>query len=133
MASAALPVAQLLVAIGAVLAGLHSFYRGTLGEFVDYIRMIPKIDEKVDHVEDRQEDMSDAIVLLGHAATRDGIEPDPESLEQDLRDGDTGPSRYARKGFYRGGGETEDEQEDGEQRAKGGFHGTRLPEVQEPE
>lgn len=126
-ASAALPYFEIAVAVAVLLGAVHSVYRGTLGEMIDNIRRIPNVEKKVGEVEDKQEDMSDAIVLIGHAATTDGIEPDPKALERDLRDEDKGPSRYARDDFYRGGGTSEDEEEATEPT----HH--RKPEVSEPE
>lgn len=100
---------QIGIAAATLLGIAHSIYRGTIGEMIENIRRIRHVESQVDQIEDKQEDMADAIVLLGHAQTGDGIEPDTAALEEDLRDMDKGPARYARTGFYRG--ETEDEEE----------------------
>lgn len=126
-----MPYLRAAVALVAVLGGLHSLYRGTIGELISNINRIPHIEEKVGDMEQKQENANDAIVMLGHAATQDGIEPDPEALERDLRDDDRGPGRYARDGLYRGGRDVsvEDELEDhgAKNRHRVASNGDRLP------
>lgn len=138
MVTTVLPYLSAAAALGAILAGIHSLYRGTVGELIGNIKRIPHIEVKVDQMEEKQDDMSDAIVMLGHAATQDDIEPDPEALERDLRDDDQGPGRYARDGLYRGGQDSgvEDEHEypglkNREQESWSGG-GARMPERDEP-
>jgi len=98
-----------LVALGsaavAALGALWSAYNGTLREMMENIR-------RIRHIEKKQEDMADAIVLLGHAEVDDAVRVDAEAMEKDLRDGDEGPGRYAHRGLYRGGGRGFEEQEE---------------------
>lgn len=99
---------QIALALFALFGVLHSVYRGTIGELIDNTRRIPNVETQVEEIEDKQEDMADAIVLLGHSQVGGGVEPDPGALERDLRDEDEGPGRYARSGFY----SFEDEEEE---------------------
>jgi len=102
------------VAAITILGAVHSIYRGTIGDLINNTERIPHIEKKVEEVEDKQEDMSDAIVLLTHAQSNDQIDPDPKAVESDLRDEDEGPSRYARGGhlYENGASEVEDEARD---------------------
>lgn len=95
---------EVVIAAIVVLSSLKSGYNGLLREVIQNIRRIPNIEQKTEKIEGKQEDMADAIVLIGHAQANDHIEPDPGALEEDLRDGDDGPARYSRDGkLYRGG------------------------------
>jgi copper oxidase (laccase) domain-containing protein len=96
-----LPILQTAVAALTILGVAHSVWRGTIGELIDNTNRIPHVERKVEDVEDTQEDLSDAIVLLSHAQASDHVTPDPEAIERDLRDEDEGPGRYAINGLYR--------------------------------
>ena len=134
MAASILPMLQVGVAATIIIGALHSAWRGTLREMMQNIRRIEPIEEKVECVDEKQDDISDALVALSHAQANDGVEPDPEAMERDLRDEETGPSRYTRDGFYRGDrAATEDEEEDPGAKNRERDRGPTLgPERDEP-
>jgi len=107
-----LPVLQTAVAALTIIGVGHSVYRGTIGRLINHTERIPHIESKVDEVEETQEKLSDAVVLLTHAEANDHVDPDPEAIERDLRDEDEGPARYASDGriYSDGHVESEDEQ-----------------------
>jgi hypothetical protein len=107
-----LPLLQTVVAALTILGIGYSVWRGTLRQAFDHVERIPNIEEKVDEVEETQEKLSDAVVLLTHAQANDHVNPDPEAVERDLRDQDEGPARYASDGvlYEDPSVETEDEQ-----------------------
>jgi len=106
-----LPVLQTAVAAVTIIGVGHSVYRGTIGEVVRNTERIPHIEQKVDEMEDAQEDITDAVVLLTHAQANDHVNPDPEAIERDLRDEDEGPARYASDGRIYSDGHVESEDE----------------------
>lgn len=106
-----LPVLQTAVAALTIIGVGHSVYRGTIGEVVKNTERIPHIEQKVDEMEDAQEDITDAVVLLTHAQANDHVSPDPEAIERDLRDEDEGPARYATDGRIYSDGHVESEDE----------------------
>lgn len=107
-----LPVLQTAVAALTIIGVGHSVYRGTIGDVVRNTERIPHIEQKVDEMEDSQEDITDAVVLLTHAQANDHVDPDPEAIERDLRDEDEGPARYASDGriYENAHSKTEDEE-----------------------
>ena len=106
-----LPLLQTAVAGLTILGIGHSVWRGTLGQALDHVERIPNIEGKVDEVEETQEKLSDAVVLLTHAQANDHVDPDPEAVERDLRDQDEGPARYASDGRIYSDGHVESEDE----------------------
>jgi dihydroxyacetone kinase-like predicted kinase len=92
--SALLTHAELLIA-GATLAGIaKSWYNGTIGDALEAIGSIGSIEQKVDHIEERQEQMAqqqdkmvDGVVALSISQEREGAEVDTDQLIQELRDG----------------------------------------------
>lgn len=116
---AALEYANLLIAVAVLLGGAISLWRGTLHELVVNIR-------RIEHIEDKQEDMADGVVAISHAVDSESVQIEPRKLEQDLRDDEKGPGRYVKDNkLYRG---AEDEEESRVRMRDGG-----LPEVDEPE
>jgi hypothetical protein len=107
-----LPLLQTAVASLTILGIGYSVWRGTLGQAFDHVGRIPNIEEKVDEVEETQEKLSDAVVLLTHAQANDHVTPDPEAVERDLRDQDEGPARYASDGVLYEDGHVEPEDEE---------------------
>jgi hypothetical protein len=106
-----LPVLQTAVAALTIIGVGHSVYRGTIGEVVRNTERIPHIEQKVDEMEDAQEDITDAVVLLTHAQANGHVDPDPEAIERDLRDEDEGPARYAADGRIYSDGNVDSEDE----------------------
>jgi hypothetical protein len=107
-----LPLLQTAVAALTILGIGYSVWRGTLGQAFNHVERIPNIEEKVDEVEETQEKLSDAVVLLTHAQANDHVTPDPEAVERDLRDEDEGPARYASDGTLYEDGHVESEDEE---------------------
>lgn len=104
---------EVVIAIIVILSSMKSGYNGLLRELIRNVQRIPNIEDKAEQIESKQEDMADAIVLIGHSQANEHVEPDPAALEEDLRDGDDGPARYSRDGsLYRGGSDAPSRSDD---------------------
>ena len=112
MAASILPMLQVAVAATVIIGAIYSAWRGTLREMIRNIRRIETIEQAVGCVDNKQDDISDAIVALSHAQANDGVEPDLEAMERDLRDEETGPARYTRDWFYRSDRQATEEEEE---------------------
>jgi len=104
-----LTILQIVIAAATVAAVGWSLYNGTVGELKAHMERIPMIESKVDQIEDKQEDMADAVIVLTRAQER-GFKPDSEAVARDLLDGE-GLSRYVRDGdVYQPRAEDEEEE-----------------------
>lgn len=92
--SALLTHAELLIAGATIIGIAKSWYNGTIGEALEAITSIGEIQQKVDHIEAKQEEMAeqqdlmaDGVVALSVSQNRDGEEVDTERLIEQLHDG----------------------------------------------
>lgn len=130
-----LPVLQTVVASLTILGVGHSVWRGTIGQLIKNTERIPHIEQQVGEVEETQEKISDAVVLLTHAQASDHVDPDAEAIERDLRDEDEGPARYSTDGriYENAHVETEDERVYPESQSPAAWKDTpSRPERDEP-
>ena len=80
---------DIVVAVIAVLGAVKSAYNGIVRSLVNNIKQIPDIGKKVDHIEERQEQMVDGLIAVSVAQDEEDAEIDPDTLASRLREGDS--------------------------------------------
>ena len=80
---------DIVVAVIAVLGAVKSAYNGIVRSLVNNIKQIPDIGKKVDHIEERQEQMVDGLIAVSVAQDEEDAEIDPDTLANRLREGDS--------------------------------------------
>lgn len=88
-ASVLLTRLDIVVAVFAVLGAVKSAYNGNVRSLVNNIKQIPDIGKKVDHIEERQEQMVDGLIAVSVAQVEEDAEIDPDTLANRLREGDS--------------------------------------------
>lgn len=123
---------EILAALGALVGLGKSFYNGFLRRLARAVRQIPQIASRVEDVNDKQQDLTDAVVALALSQSERRKSVDPDSVVNGLRE-DEGSERFLRDDdtLCRGdGGSVDTEDERKEERPRPPTDG--FEEVEEP-
>jgi predicted transcriptional regulator len=107
---------EVLVAAAALVGFGKSFYNGFLRRLARAVREIPHIASRVEDLNDKQDDLTDAVVAVALAQSSKRKSVDPDSVVDGLRD-DEGAGRFLRdeNTFRRDGGKSMDVEEEREE------------------
>lgn len=76
---------QILVGLAAVVGAGHSVYRGTVRQAVRAVKIVPEIEEKVEHLDDRLQKHTDATLALVEAHDRENVDVDAVRMREELQ------------------------------------------------